>query len=57
MSYVQRYQKRISGPLMECINIHLDVMHAPFEKFGIEGSIRITSQVPSRHLRRFSHLN
>jgi len=38
MSYVQRYQKRISGPLMDRIDIHLDVMRVPFEKLsGLDG--------------------
>ena len=34
MGYVQRYQKRISGPLMDRIDIHLDVMRVPFEKLS-----------------------
>ncbi len=31
-SQVQRYQKRISGPLMDRIDIHVDVPRIPFEK-------------------------
>ncbi len=34
MGFVQRYQKRISGPLMDRIDIHLDVMRVPFEKLS-----------------------
>jgi magnesium chelatase family protein len=37
MSVVQRYQKRISGPLMDRIDIHLDVQRVPFQKLaGLE---------------------
>ncbi len=31
---VQRYQSRISGPLMDRIDIHTDVMRVPFEKLA-----------------------
>ena len=35
---VQRYQKRISGPIMDRIDIHLDVRRVPFEKLAsLEG--------------------
>ncbi len=34
MSMVQRYQKRISGPLMDRIDIHLNVRRVPFEKLA-----------------------
>lgn len=34
MSAVQRYQKRISGPLMDRIDIHVDVPRIPFEKLS-----------------------
>jgi magnesium chelatase family protein len=34
---VQRYQKRISGPLMDRIDIHLEVKRVPFQKLaGLE---------------------
>ena len=37
MGMVQRYQKRISGPLMDRIDIHLDVHRVPFQKLsGLE---------------------
>lgn len=37
MAMVQRYQKRISGPLMDRIDIHLEVQRVPFQKLsGIE---------------------
>jgi magnesium chelatase family protein len=32
MSMVQRYQKRISGPLMDRIDIHLELKRVPFQK-------------------------
>ncbi|MBX3014445.1 MAG: YifB family Mg chelatase-like AAA ATPase [Caldilineaceae bacterium] len=34
MSMVQRYQKRISGPLMDRIDIHLEVKRVPFQKLA-----------------------
>jgi magnesium chelatase family protein len=47
MGAVQRYQQRISGPLMDRINIHLEVKRVPFQKLaGIEAS------EPSTTIRR-----
>ena len=38
MSSIQRYQKRISGPLMDRIDIHLEVQRVPYQKLtAIEG--------------------
>ena len=38
MSNVHRYQKRISGPLMDRIDIHVDVRRVPFQKLAaLEG--------------------
>ena len=38
MGHVQRYQGRISGPLMDRIDIHVDVRRVPFEKLaGLAG--------------------
>lgn len=34
MSAVQRYQQRISGPLMDRIDIHVDVPRVPFQKLA-----------------------
>lgn len=34
MGLVQRYQKRISGPLMDRIDIHLEVQRVPFQKLS-----------------------
>jgi magnesium chelatase family protein len=34
MSAVQRYQQRISGPLMDCIDIHQDMVRLPFQKLA-----------------------
>ncbi len=38
MSMVQRYQKRISGPLMDRIDIHLDVQRVPYQKLEAAGT-------------------
>ena len=47
MMTVQRYQGRISGPLLDRIDIHVDVGRVPFQKLsGLEGG------EPSAHLRR-----
>ena len=49
MSNVHRYQKRISGPLMDHIDIHVDVRRVPFEKLaaleGGESSTAIRARV------------
>jgi magnesium chelatase family protein len=38
MGMVQRYQKRISGPLMDRIDIHLDIQRVSYQKLaGLEG--------------------
>jgi len=37
MGIVQRYQKRISGPLMDRIDIHLAVTRVPFQKLSALG--------------------
>ena len=38
LSMVQRYQKRISGPLMDRIDIHVNLRRVPFEKLAsLEG--------------------
>jgi len=37
MGIVQRYQKRISGPLMDRIDIHLAVARVPFQKLSALG--------------------
>ena len=34
MGMVQRYQKRISGPLLDRIDIHLDVRSVPYQKLS-----------------------
>ena len=33
-SAITRYQERISGPLLDCIEIHLDVPHVDYEKLS-----------------------
>ena len=49
MSAVQRYQKRISGPLMDRIDIHLEMRRVPFEKLsdlaGGESSAEVRARV------------
>jgi len=44
MAMVQRYQKRISGPLMDRIDIHLEVQRVPYQKLDTAG-IGETSKV------------
>ena len=47
MTTVQRYQGRISGPLLDRIDIHVDVARVPFQKLsGLDGG------EPSAHLRQ-----
>lgn len=64
MSMVQRYQKRISGPLMDRIDIHLDVKRVPFQKLSDaakgETSAVIRQRVEAarqRQAARFASLN
>jgi len=64
MSMVQRYQKRISGPLMDRIDIHLEVKRVPFQKLaGLdqgESSSVIRQRVEAAHQiqhQRFAPLN
>ncbi len=38
MGMVQRYQKRISGPLMDRIDIHLEVKRVPYQKLEAVGT-------------------
>lgn len=49
MGMVQRYQNRISGPLMDRIDIHVDVRRVPFQKLasleGGESSAAIRERV------------
>ena len=47
MSTVQRYQGRISGPLLDRIDLHVDVARVPFEKLS-----GLDAGEPSAHLRR-----
>jgi len=35
---VSKYQKRISGPSLDRIDIHLDVQHEPVQKLSTLGS-------------------
>ena len=46
---MQRYQKRISGPLMDRIDIHMSVRRVPFDKLssldGGESSAAIRARV------------
>ncbi len=49
MGMVQRYQNRISGPLMDRIDIHVDVRRVPFQKLssleGGEPSVAVRERV------------
>ena len=48
MSMVQRYQKRISGPLMDRIDIHLDVQRVPYQKLEAAGTGEPSSVIRAR---------
>ena len=54
MGMVQRYQKRISGPLMDRIDIHLEMARVPFQKLagltGGEASEMIRARVEAARL-------
>jgi magnesium chelatase family protein len=56
MNMIQRYQKRISGPLMDRIDIHLDVARVPFQKLssldGGESSVAIRQRVEEARQRQ-----
>jgi magnesium chelatase family protein len=61
---VQRYQKRISGPLLDRIDIHLEVQRVPFPKLAAldqgEPSVTIRQRVEQARQRqeaRFARLN
>lgn len=61
---VQRYQKRISGPLLDRIDIHVEVRRVPFQKLsaldGGETSATIRSRVEQARVSqaaRFTALN
>jgi len=47
MSTVQRYQGRISGPLLDRIDLHVDVARVPFQKLS-----GLDAGEPSAHVRR-----
>ena len=64
MGIVQRYQKRISGPLMDRIDIHLEVQRVPFQKLSAldkgETSAIIRQRVEAARqvqMVRFANLN
>lgn len=48
MGLVQRYQGRISGPLMDRIDIHTDVNRVPFEKLSSLGGGEPSSAIRAR---------
>lgn len=63
-SMITRYQKRISGPLMDRIDIHIEVPRVPFEKLAAnrrgETSAAIRERVEAartRQVARFSELD
>lgn len=55
-SMVTRYQKRISGPLMDRIDIHVDVPRVPFEKLSAgqrgESSATVRARVEAARARQ-----
>ncbi len=48
ISQVQRYQKRISGPLMDRIDIHVNVPRIPFEKLSDQRTGEPSADVRAR---------
>ena len=48
MSMVQRYQKRISGPLMDRIDIHLEVQRVPFQKLADSAKSETSATIRQR---------
>ena len=48
MSAIQRYQKRISGPLMDRIDIHLEVQRVPYQKLTTLESSERSAVIRSR---------
>ena len=58
MGVVQRYQNRISGPLMDRVDIHLEVARVPFQKLaaleGGEGSASMRGRVAAARQRQHS---
>jgi magnesium chelatase family protein len=45
---VQRYQKRISGPLIDRIDIHLDVQRVPYHKLEAAGTGEPSTAIRAR---------
>jgi magnesium chelatase family protein len=61
---VQRYQQRISGPLMDRIDIHLDVQRVPYQKLEAAGTGETSMVIRNRvaaarrlQAERFAPLN
>ena len=48
MSTVQRYQQRISGPLMDRVDIHLEMVRVPFQKLASLEAGEPSSAIRSR---------
>lgn len=64
MSMVQRYQKRISGPLMDRSDIHLEVQRVPYQKLEEAGTGEPSKMIRARveaarqiQTERFAPLN
>jgi magnesium chelatase family protein len=53
-----RYQKRISGPLLDRIDIHIEVPRVDYEKLadrrGVENSTTIRARVQGARERHYS---
>lgn len=48
---VQRYLSRISGPLLDRIDIHIEIVPVPFEKLSEERTAEHSSQIRERVIR------
>ena len=56
MTYISRYQKRLSGPLLDRIDIHVEVPRVPFQKLSEtrrgEPSLAIRARVEAARARQ-----
>ena len=52
---VQRYRSRISGPLMDRIDLHLDVAPVPFDELAAQGEAEASVEIRRRVLVAREH--
>jgi magnesium chelatase family protein len=58
---IARYQKRINGPLLDWIDIHVEVPHVDYEKLAVKRRVETSATIRARvqaarerQLRRFA---